>query len=156
MTTPGIAEHPEVHGGVVVGDDGSDASCEAVRWAAQEAARRGEPLTIVRAWSMTNAPPPATRTPSYVPPLRDWEDAVRDDMARRWRSLAAGAPGVEVSLQPVHSGAAKALLEASEKADLVVVASRGRGGFGGLLLGSVAEQVVRHSRCPVTVVRHHR
>lgn len=152
MTEPEIVDHPDVAGGVVVGDDGSDGSRTAVRWAAQYAALCGSPLHVLRSWSIRTMSPPKT-SPGYVPPLSAFEAAVRAEMEESWAGLSADEPGVEVHLQPVHGPAARVLLEASETAVLVVVGSRGRGGFVELVLGSTADQIVRHSRCPVTVVR---
>ena len=141
-------------GGVVVGDDGSACSAEAVRVAAQDAARRGCPLHIVRCWSMRTAPSPDTATPGYVPPLSDWEAAVRAEMQRTWGArLTRDAPGVPVELHPVHAKPAQALVTASTGADLVVVGFRGRGGRRERLLGSVAAHVVHHAACPVLLVR---
>lgn len=151
MTEPEIVDHPEVDGGVVVGDDGSDGSRTAVRWAAEYAALCGRPLHVLRGWSIRGMSQPTT-PPGYVPPLSAFEAAVRAQMEESWAGLATDEPGVEVHLQPVHGPAARVLLEASETAVLVVVGSRGRGGFVELVLGSTADQVVRHSRCPVTVV----
>lgn len=153
MTADGLTSHPDVTDGVVVGDDGSDHSDEAVRWAARYAAVCGKRLHVLRSWSIFTAPQPTTTAPGYVPPLADFQHAVQEDMEQHWSGLAAEAPGVEVQLQPVHGPAAQVLLEASVHAELVVVGSRGRGGFAELVLGSTADQVVRYSHCPVTVVR---
>ena len=146
-------ERVQLVGGVLVGDDGSLPSRTAVLWAAQDAARRGVTLHVLQAWSMTSAPRPASWTPGYVPALPEWEAAVADKLGARCTDLLAGTLGVLVEVHAVHAPAAQALIEASRGADVVVVGSRGRGGFAGLVLGSVAEQVVRHAFCPVTVVR---
>lgn len=91
--------------------------------------------------------------PGYVPPPADFEAAVREDMEERWRSLPTDVPGVDVHLTPVRRSAAHALIDASTDAEIVIVGSRGRGGFTELVLGSTADQVVRHAHCPVTVIR---
>lgn len=146
-------ERVEIDGGVLVGDDGSPVSRAAVMWAAQDAARRGVILHVLRAWSMTSFPRLSTWAPGYVPGLPDWTAAVVDALAARCTDLLGGTVGVDFEVHAVHAPAARALIEASQSADLVVVGTRGRGGFVGLVLGSVAEQVVRHAHCPVTVVR---
>ena len=110
---------------------------------------RGRPLYVLRGWSIRDVPPPEAT--GSVPPLPRFEASVLAGMEESW--AAVGVDGVDVHLQPVHAPAAQALIEASGTADLVVVGSRGRGGFTELVLGSTADQVVRHSRCPVTVVR---
>jgi nucleotide-binding universal stress UspA family protein len=148
------AERIKINGGVVVGDDGSPVSRAAVVWAAQDAARRGSTLHVLQAWSMTKAPRPSTWVPGYVPALPDWEAAVIQNLESRCANLLADTAGVAFEVHAVHAPAARALIEASEGADLVVVGTRGWGGFKGLVLGSVAEQVVRHAHCPVTVVRN--
>ena len=147
------AERLEIDGGVLVGDDMSQVSRAAVVWAAQDAARRGVTLHVLRAWSMTSAPRPASWAPGYIPALPEWKAAVIEELGRRCDDLLADTKGTAFQMHAVHAPAAKALIEASKGADLVVVGSRGRGGFAGLVLGSVAEQVVRHAHCPVTVVR---
>lgn len=146
-------ERLEIDAGVLVGDDMSRVSRAAVVWAAQDAARRGVTLHVLRAWSMTSAPRPASWSPGYIPALSEWEAAVKAELARRCEDLLAETKGTTVQMHAAHAPAAKALIEASKGADLVVVGTRGRGGFAGLVLGSVAEQVVRHAYCPVTVVR---
>jgi nucleotide-binding universal stress UspA family protein len=140
-----------IEGGIVVGHDGSRASTHALEWAARLAARIGEPLHVVRAWSMSNAARPASFTGGYVPSLVEFEEAVRDaleaDVAR------ADIPdGVPVTCHACHGAAGQRLVESSVHADLLVLASRGAGGFRGLRFGSTADQVVRHAPCPVVVV----
>lgn len=147
MSTVDVVSHPKVEG-VAVGDDGSAGSRDAVRWAADEAALRGSALYVLRAWSILDLTPAAAQ--GSVPPLAAFEAQVRAAMADSWAALDVDMP---VHLQPVHSPAVRMLLEASHTADLIVVGSRGRGGFAELVLGSTADQVIRHSRCPVTVVR---
>lgn len=149
MSESEVRGRPEVEG-IVVGDDCSAGSRDALRWAAAEAALRGRPLYVLRGWSIRDVPPPP-EAQGAVPPLVTFEAEVQAEMEQSWAAL--GATGVDVHLQPVHAPAAQVLIEASGTAELVVVGSRGRGGFAELVLGSTADQVVRHSRCPVTVVR---
>lgn len=144
-----VVDHLHVDGGVVVGYDGSDCAAGAVRWAARQALALDAPLHVVRAWSMATAPTPPTSALGYVPPMGDFEAAVAEELAADVDAL--GIHG-EVHLHVVHEGTAKALLEAAEGADLLVVGRRGRGGFRGLGFGSTADQVVRHARCPVVTV----
>lgn len=136
-------------GGVLVGHDGSVAATEGVRWAAGLAAELGEPLHVLRAWGLLNAPEPPTKVGGYIPPLEDWEAAVREDLTDDIGRL--GLTG-EVHLHVAHEQSAAALLAAAEGVRLLVVARRGAGGFRGLGFGSTADQVVRHAPCPVVVV----
>jgi len=140
-------------GGVVVGDDGSAVSHQAVLWAARYAGYRGVLLHVVQAWSMMSAPRPASWTVGYVPPFTDFEAAVTSELDQRCTEQLVDFAKNAYLVHPVHGHAARVLIEASEIAELVVVGTRGRGGFTELLLGSVADQVVRYARCPVTVVR---
>lgn len=147
-----VREVVEVDGGIVVGHDGSTCAQEALRWAGRLARRAGLDLHVVRSWAMVTAPRPATWTPGYVPPLTDWERAVLDELTGH--VAAAGLdPAVRVTCHVVHKSAVPALMAAARGADLLVVGARGRGGFAGLLLGSVGDQLVHHAPCPVTVVR---
>jgi nucleotide-binding universal stress UspA family protein len=142
---------PPVTGGVVIGYDGSRVSQDALRWGIEEARLRGWPVHVVRAWTLSTAIRDTGVPFGTVPSLDECEAAVADRLAKALAS--AGAEGVEVHPHVVHGAAAETLLAAAEGADLLVVGHRGRGGFGGLVLGSVAEQVVRHAPCPVVVVR---
>src|SRR3954454_16168617 len=147
-----VREAVQVAGGIVVGHDGSKCAQEALHWAARLARRADLELHVLRSWSMTSAPRPATWTAGYVPPLADWEQAVLDELSAHVEAAALD-PAVRVTCHVVHKAPVQALLAAAEGANLVVVGARGRGGFAGLLLGSVSDQIVHHAACPVTVVR---
>ncbi|HEX6967986.1 MAG TPA: universal stress protein [Micromonosporaceae bacterium] len=135
---------PPKTGPVVVGVDGSAGSGPALAFAAEEAALRGSPLTVLHVWG--DAP-------------RDGA-TVRDEAQRLLDEAVAEArerhPGLTVEGRAVTGlDPERALIEASGKASLVVVGSRGRGGFTGLLLGSVSQALVHHSGCPVVIARPH-
>jgi nucleotide-binding universal stress UspA family protein len=147
-----VCEVVRVDGGVVLGHDGSKCAQEALRWAGRLARRADLDLHVIRSWAMTTAPRPATWTAGYVPPLVEWEEAVLAELSGH--VAAAGLdPDVRVDCQAVHKAPVPALMVAAEGASLLVVGARGRGGFAGLLLGSVGGQLVHHAPCPVTVVR---
>ena len=137
--------------GVVVGHDGSEASTRATMWAARLAARLGLRLHVVRAWSLASAPRPDSAKLGYVPPITDFEQAVREQLKEDVVAMALPET-LEVTCHAVHAAPSRALLESAQHAELLVVGSRGTGGFRGLLLGSTADQVVRHATCPVAVV----
>lgn len=141
----------ELGGGLLVGHDGSSAASEATRWAARLAVRLGCPLHVVRTWSISSSPRPATAEPGYVPPLSDFEAAVLDRLRSDVERLDLPEE-LDVRCHVLHGAAGRRLLEASETADMLVVGSRGEGGFRGLLFGSTADQVVRHAKRPVIVV----
>ncbi|MGY1805352.1 universal stress protein [Blastococcus sp. SYSU D00922] len=147
-----VCEAVRVEGGIVVGHDGSKSAQEALVWAGRLACRADLDLHVVRAWAMMTAPQPSTWTPGYVPPLPEWEKAVLDELSAHVK--AAGLdPSVRVTCHAVHKAPAQGLMTAAEGANLLVMGARGRGGFRGLLLGSVSDQLVHHAPCPVTVVR---
>jgi nucleotide-binding universal stress UspA family protein len=147
-----VRETVEIDGGILVGHDGSDCAQQALRWAGGLAARADLDLHVLRTWALTTAPRPSTWEPGYVPPLVDYEKAVLDELKVHVRAAGLDA-SVRVTCHVLHRSPAKGLIEAAAGADLLVVGARGRGGFAGLLLGSVGDQVVHHAPCPVTVVR---
>jgi nucleotide-binding universal stress UspA family protein len=147
-----VVEGVRIEGGIVVGHDGSKSAQEALAWAGRLACRADLDLHVVRAWSIMTAPQPSSWTPGYVPPLEDWEKAVLDELHAHVKAVGLD-PSVRVTCHAVHKAPAPALMAAAEGAHLLVVAARGRGGFRGLLLGSVSDQLVHHAPCPVTVVR---
>jgi len=142
----------DVPGGLLVGLDGSSCGRKALRWAAQVARRAGYDLHVLRVWDLASAPRPASWAVGFVPPLHEWEAAVRDELLA---DLTAEElePGRSVTCHVAYGAPAPRLIASAARADLLVVGSRGRGGFAGLLLGSVSDQCVRHAPCPVTVVR---
>ena len=139
---------------IVVGVDGSVESRAALHFAVEEAGLRSADVRVVHAWWFVPELEPRT-----TPLEADWQ-TLRDKEAARFieefvaNALGRVPVGVHVSVVPVQGvTAAAALLEAAEGADLLVVGSRGLGGFAGLLLGSVSQQCVHHAPCPVVIVR---
>ncbi len=144
---------PTVGGGVVVGHDGSTSADRALAFGADEARLRGLPLHVVRAWSVTStARPPGTPT-GVVASEEEYAAAVTADLEDAVARVVSDPSGLDVRLHAVHGSPAAVLVGVSADAALLVVASRGRGGFTGLLIGSTSEQVVRHADCPVVVLR---
>jgi nucleotide-binding universal stress UspA family protein len=134
---------------VVVGVDGSPTSEAAVAFAFEEASLRQAPLVAVHVWQDLLVEP-------TLAPLVDWDALESDEravLAERLAGWAGKYPDVRVSRRVVRDRPAAALVDESGGAQLVVVGSRGRGGFRGLLLGSVSQALLHHARCPVAVVR---
>ena len=132
---------------VVVGVDGSQPARRALHWAADEAQRRGADLEVVHAWH-----PP-------IQPLGLVLAAVDRDASEANGKALLDAAISAVGTRPfivepilIEGPPARSLLEVSAGAALLVVGSRGRGGFAGLLLGSASSQVLHHARCPLVLV----
>ncbi|WP_247695359.1 universal stress protein [Streptomyces sp. B93] len=150
-----VREQSAADGPVVLGVDGSPAADRAVDFAFAEAELRKAPLVALHAWTNWNAPLPAPQDASE--PYANPPGALASEEERLLYEALAGHqeryPGVVVEHKVVHGGTREALIEASRSAQLMVVGSRGRGGFTGLLLGSVSQAVLHHAHCPVAVVR---
>ncbi len=132
---------------IVVGIDDSPHSRRALTRALEEARRRGGVVRAVHAWT-----PPAVMGPTYVgimPTDQECREAAREVLAD---VLADRPRDVPIEQVVTQGPPAAALVAASDDADLLVVGSRGRGGFAGLLLGSTSNQVASHAHCPVMVV----
>jgi nucleotide-binding universal stress UspA family protein len=133
---------------IIVGADGTDSSKAAVRWAAREAQRRNRPLrvTYVYEWQARDDGYD-TSDPDFI---RKRAEGVAGTMVYEARTVA---PRLAVEGDPVIGHPAARLLSEAGDAELVVLGSRGRGGFAGLLLGSVSRRVATHAPGPVVVVR---
>jgi nucleotide-binding universal stress UspA family protein len=133
---------------IVVGIDGSDNSVAALRWAVAEAKVHGATVDAVYSWEF-----PPVMDPMGVSLLPS-----ADEMNGSAQQLLDGVlrkvdlSGVGVTPHVLRGTPASALISAAKQADLLVIGRRGHGGFMGLLLGSVAQQVVHHAPCAITVV----
>jgi len=136
---------------IVVGVDGSEGSVHALEFAVEEARLRGADLKAVSAW---HVPATAYET-GWVPVSVDPSDFEKLGKSALDKSLeTAGVAESGVSVTPIlrEGQAADVLVAEAREADLLVVGSRGLGGFKGLLLGSVSQQCVHHASCPVAIV----
>ncbi|MFP5366741.1 MAG: universal stress protein [Actinomycetes bacterium] len=133
---------------IVAGVDGSAASRLALEWAVTEARLRGGHVRAVTAWQF---PPVTVGMEGLIHDPDIFPQAARRLQNEALKEVESGA--VPVTGDVVQGHPATVLLKAAEDADLLVVGSRGFGGFTGLLLGSVSTQVLHHSPCPVLVVR---
>jgi nucleotide-binding universal stress UspA family protein len=141
---------------MVVGVDGSAGSLGALRWALDEAVLRGDDLDVVLVWH----DPMVMAAPGMVLPPTSYEELATSAKARVAAVLegvasevaAAEGKGLRVSPIVVEGPTGASLVDAADGAELLVVGSRGHGGFAGLLLGSVAQQVLHHAPCPVVVI----
>jgi len=138
-------------GPIVVGYDGSTGSQDALRGATDEADRTMAPLRIVEAFEIVIAARPS---PGHVVPLEAVRTAREEGLASVAESIRLHHPDLTVETTLVGGAAPKVLIEAAEDARLVVLGSRGLGGWSGLLVGSVAVQVTTHAACPVLVIPH--
>jgi len=146
----GRAPRAAESGRIVVGIDGSDSARRALQWALDEARRREASVDVVHAW----------QTPYVVPSPLAGVPLDVDVIEKHARStLDRMVDGEDTRHQParverilVQGGAARAVLDTARGADLVVLGTRGLGGFKGLLLGSVTHHVAHHLRCPLVVI----
>jgi nucleotide-binding universal stress UspA family protein len=138
-------------GTIVVGVDGSDGAVEALRFAIEEARVRNANVSAVNAWHV----PPMAYGAGLVPTTVDFDgyrNIARVALDKSLEEVGAAGSGVAVTTHVSEGQPADVLLKAAREAEMLVVGSRGFGGFRGLLLGSVSQQCVHHARCPVVVV----
>jgi len=138
---------------IVVGVDGSKCSHSALRFALEEARIRKAKLRVVVVWHV----PLAAYGAGWAPPpphlTEDSEAAAKEVLEEALGVVKEDDDSVEIEPVVREGQPANVLVEASAEAELLVVGSRGRGGFRELLLGSVSQQCAHHARCPVTIVR---
>lgn len=150
--TEDISFDPPISGGIVVGHDGSSSAHEAMHWAVGEGRLRGQVVHVVRAWVLSGVISDMGGLSAGVPSFDEAGTWVEEQLHK---SLATCAPeGVEVHTHVIHESSTDVILTAAATADMVVLGNRGRGGFAGAIIGSVAENVVRHAPCTVVVVRN--
>jgi nucleotide-binding universal stress UspA family protein len=139
--------------GIVVGIDGSHHSTRALEWALKEAALERAPLTVLT----VHAVPASPWTGNPVLMGGDAEDQEKmlqaaEELTRKVTSQLGESAPDSITVRALSGYPSQTLIDASKDADLVVVGSRGAGGFARLLVGSVTSQVVEHAHCPVVVV----
>jgi nucleotide-binding universal stress UspA family protein len=140
-------------GRIVVGVDGSAPADAALRWAVRQAELTGDSVDAVIAWEY-----PVAMAGYGMAPVPDFDDSCFSEVAEKTVTAAISnavdpASDVRVQARVVEGNTAQVLLTAAEGAGLLVVGSRGHGGFAGALLGSVGQHCVHHARCPVVVIR---
>lgn len=132
---------------IVVGIDGSAGAARALEWAVEEAKLRGATVELVHVWQVPYVDGLAYTTAALDPrELEQAAVAVAEEAASQHRDA------VPIDVHVASGAPASVLLAEAKGADLLVVGSRGRGGFAGLLLGSVSQQVSHHAPCPVVIV----
>jgi len=136
----------------VVGIDGSAESRRALAWALEAAREAGATLDVVHVWSWSVATYPGFGVPVTSETITEIGHAAEETAQAVVDEVVGPDPDVEVRLAVVEGAPAACLIEAADGADLLVVGSRGRGGFTGLLLGSVSQQCAHHARCPLVIV----
>lgn len=139
--------------GIIVGIDGSDRSRQALEWAINEAAVRHAPLTVL---TVSEAPAGGYWGDPVLPADLDRteqaQEAARVETDNVLAKVGEGGKPASLTVRAVTGIPAEELLHASADADMVVVGSRGAGGFKRLLLGSVSSHIAHHAHCPVVVI----
>ncbi len=140
--------------GILVGIDGSDHSHHALEWAVREAALRHRPLTVLTVHQAvanywTGSPVVYPGDPDLAKKALEAAQQETDSVLEQ---AGAASPPPSVTVKALTGMPAEELLRAAEGADMIVVGSRGAGGFKRLLLGSVSTQVTHHAHCPVVVI----
>jgi nucleotide-binding universal stress UspA family protein len=138
-------------GRIVVGVDGSPSSVEALTWAVRQAGHTGCVVDAIHAWQY-----PVSYGWAYSEPDPQISVLASEELDKAIAQARQADESVEIRPHVVEQSPAQALLGAAEGAELLVVGSRGHGGFAGMLLGSVSQHCVSHSPCPVLVIRGHK
>jgi nucleotide-binding universal stress UspA family protein len=137
---------------ILVGVDGSNQSRTALTWAAAEATAHSADLVVLGVYEPALLPPVGSGTvPHGDPP--DAGDQTTETLLQVIKDELGEDPPIVVHPRVKQGNVAEVLIEESAEASLLVVGTRGRGGFAGLMLGSVSQHVAAYARCPVTVVR---
>lgn len=147
-STPDAATPAPTAGRIIVGVDGSEPSKEALRWAAKISSATGAPITAVMTWTVS----PVfgdTYFPENWDPKGDAAKVLTDTVDAAFDGIDKPA---NLDMVVAQGQASKVLLEEGADAEMIIVGSRGHGGFTGLLLGSVSSSVAAHATCPVLVV----
>lgn len=145
--TDGADSPVDVKAPILLGVDGSPASEAATAWAFDEASRRGLPIVALHAWSDVAV------FPILGMDWRTYRDQGEELLGERLAGWQEQYPQVQVQRKLLCDKPAHWLLEESQHAQMVVLGSRGRGGFGGMLLGSVSSALAQSAKVPVIVVR---
>jgi nucleotide-binding universal stress UspA family protein len=141
---------------VVVGIDGSDHSQRALRWAHEEAKLRAASLRVIYAWRLPTYAAGYGFAPGDLVDPKVMSDSANEQLDNAVTEIVGDSTDVQVERKAIEGMAAQVLVEEAEGADLLVVGSRGHGGFAGLLLGSVSQQCAQHATCPVVIIRDNR
>ncbi len=137
-------------GTLLVGVDGSLGSAAALRWALKKANLRSASVRVVHTWELSKSFGPDVY---MTPDIKRYRASAHDVLDECITTACEGiTPLPEIAREVFDRAASRVLIVESGESELVVVGSRGHGGFIGLLLGSVATQVAHHSKCPVVVV----
>jgi nucleotide-binding universal stress UspA family protein len=141
-------------GPIVVGVDGSPGSARALSWAVTQARRLATPLRVVHAWWLAPeyAAYPAVSARDDVARAEELRQGGLEIVERMLAEVADDVHGVDLEREVVNEHPVQALVDRSKDAELVVVGTRGFGGFRTMLLGSVSNQLVQHAHCPVVVI----
>jgi nucleotide-binding universal stress UspA family protein len=138
---------------IVAGVDGSPSSLSALRWAVRQAALTGAAVNAVIAWHNPASQGGYGWGTAGAEQIYDFQEVAAKTLTEAVSSIPGPASEVHVRAQVTRGHPAQVLLDACEGADLLVVGSRGHGGFTEALLGSVSQHCVQHASCPVVVIR---
>ncbi len=137
---------------ILVGVDGSRSSRIALGWAAEEAKNHNADLVVLTAWEQALPAPLGLGSVGHTD-VPDTSERAGENLVQIIKEELGDEPAVLVQPRVVKGNAAPVLIESSAEADLLVVGTRGHGGFAGLVLGSVSQHVAAYAKCPVAVIR---